>query len=641
MKSPKAWAVLALLCYCSTGSPAWAYQQEQDRVELDELTIYGLSYEHYAQGLLHTRIAPDSLQPRSLSQVLRDEAGVHLTEYGAPGQLASINLRGLGSSRTSLLWNGLEINSFTLGSTDYALLQTGGTQLSVTEGAATSLLGNGAIGGTVSMQSAPVTAHHKSLQLSQEIGSFGHQRQTLELQAAGQKWSQRLHGLHVKADNDFPYQLGDSTVRQRNAAYQLYALSHDLHFRGTSPLSFSLHSWYQHNWRELQGARTNLNASDVLQDQHLRLLGQVLYSGINTSHQLKLGYTVDDQEYNEDDPITTHRIFVSWETEVTRYRNLLIKAGANYNRLRAIVPSYASAITEHRNDLYLSLLYQASPRLKIGVNARQPVINGLARAFTPSLFAERRLSQNERLELSWRVQLNRSYRLPTLNDRYWNPGGNLDLVAETGYGLDNSLALILKNDKLQSTTTLNYYYQLVDNWIIWIPGGSGTDEEGNPISFWFPDNVRSVRAQGLGLRQELSWSAGNQWSLSLLLSGRYTSTINREALNRFDRSVNKQLPYTPKWMGSLNLRASKGQLRLWLNNRYTGSQFVETNNERAPLRAFWLSNLGVQQGFTLGSLPAALSMEVRNLLNTNYENFENRAMPGINYRLSLHITPQF
>ena len=67
----------------------------------------------------------DSVVLQNLAQVIEDQAPVYFIQYGAPGQLSSINLRGLGASRTSLRWQGMEINSFTLGQTDFSEIAAG------------------------------------------------------------------------------------------------------------------------------------------------------------------------------------------------------------------------------------------------------------------------------------------------------------------------------------------------------------------------------------------------------------------------------------------------------------------------------------------------------------------------------------
>ena len=54
-------------------------------------------------------------------ELLGKSSGLYVKQYG-PGNLATISIRGSSASQTQLFWNGIPVNSPTLGSSDLALL---------------------------------------------------------------------------------------------------------------------------------------------------------------------------------------------------------------------------------------------------------------------------------------------------------------------------------------------------------------------------------------------------------------------------------------------------------------------------------------------------------------------------------------
>ncbi|NJL13466.1 MAG: TonB-dependent receptor plug domain-containing protein [Microscillaceae bacterium] len=58
---------------------------------------------------------------RTLGQLLQALSSLYVREYG-PQQLSSLSFRGTGSSHTAVLWQGININSPTLGMSDLGTL---------------------------------------------------------------------------------------------------------------------------------------------------------------------------------------------------------------------------------------------------------------------------------------------------------------------------------------------------------------------------------------------------------------------------------------------------------------------------------------------------------------------------------------
>ncbi|MDV7399099.1 TonB-dependent receptor, partial [Arthrospira platensis SPKY1] len=71
---------------------------------------------------------------------------------------------------------------------------------------------------------------------------------------------------------------------------------------------------------------------------------------------------------------------------------------------------------------------------------RQELVDGAFTPIAPSLGLERPLTN----WLSLKARFSRNYRLPTFNDLYWQPGGNPDLLAESGWSQEATAAARIK-----------------------------------------------------------------------------------------------------------------------------------------------------------------------------------------------------
>jgi len=88
----------------------------------------------------------------SLEDLLRREGGIQLSRNGAPGQNASVLIRGSGASNTLVLIDGVRIGSATLGQTDLSTISLAQVErIEIMRGPGSSLYGADAIGGVVNI----------------------------------------------------------------------------------------------------------------------------------------------------------------------------------------------------------------------------------------------------------------------------------------------------------------------------------------------------------------------------------------------------------------------------------------------------------------------------------------------------------
>jgi len=636
--------ILRLLIFVFLGLLRVNFLWAQNTLLLQEVQVLGVQEELYAIGTSiesigkKDRVAEGS---GSLNDLLNENTSIFLLQYGAAGQLASINMRGLGPARSSLLWNGMEINSFSLGQSDYNLVaSTLFDDISIQYGSVASLFGNGALGGSISLGNNLSDVKNNRISIRQTIGSFSNYQSSASIQLTNGKLASSTKGYYQTVENDFPYDLADSTVRQQNAAYENYGVMQDFLWSINEKNNLNFSGWYNYNFREIQPSKTNLNGQDELEDENWRTKLTWSFRNRGTNVETSLGFTDDRNLFNGFSEVRTRRYFLATKGEKAFRSNLIGFFGINWNHLRANATNYNGHIVENRNDFFGGVLYSPSRRLDLSFTARQPMVDGNLKAFSPTLGADFNVLAKDKIMLDVYGNLSRSFRLPTLNDRFWNPGGNLGLQAEEGRNFELGTKATYRWSKNTITLETNYFYHWVENWILWRPGGVGEDEEGNTISFWFPENLREVRSQGLEVNatSEMKTGSGLTWNTNL--SSTFTRSINLLGLSNLDRSVGKQLPFTPEWNINFNNSLAWKRYRVGIHYSYTGERFVEANNELDPLPAFSLVNVSLASVFNLFEQELEGSFRVNNLFNVDYESFENRAMPGINYELTLQLTIQ-
>ena len=391
--------------------------------------------------------------------------------------------------------------------------------------------------------------------------------------------------------------------------------------------------WYQANDRQLQPLIGDFNSDDQLFDQQLRTVLHYTEAYSNGLLNFNTGYLYDFQRYNRQQGLRNDQ----WVTNVDYHRDLkhglALRIGGQWRKIRSLVPQYEREVKEGRGALFGSLSYNYG-RWHFAFNARQSWVEGFQVPFTPSFGTEFELIKGVKSQLKAKLLLSKSYRVPSLNDRFWQPGGNINLAPEDGLGAESSLVFEQTGKQNDFTATATYYHNHIKNWIIWIPGG--TDENNETTSFWYPENIREVKSRGV----EFHWGwkrSIHKWDLSSSGDYTYTKTTNEKKLDRFDRSNGKQLPFVPmhrvSWRGQVTREKWSGKISVY----NTGKRYIETNNESPALPAYTLIDAAVSRTWGVGASNLNLTARINNIFNLDYKSMSLRAMPGRSYQLNVNF----
>lgn len=564
----------------------------------------------------------------SLAELINNYTSIAVKSYGG-SMLSTISFRGTGPSHTAVLWHGVNISYPMLGQSDLSLLSLALNDKAVIQhGTGSALYGSGSLGGTISLSNSEASSG-TSLSLSQWFGSFGTLKNEINASYANDKFFIKVKTLYDKSDNDFHFinttMPGLPTETQEGANYKMFGSSLESGVKIAKRSQIRLSVQYFNADRNLQPSMNANVEPDNQEDENIRIKTKYSLRGEQSSLNISYAYLHDVIGFNGEKTYADQQVIrAEYEQGLLTWLNLNLAGDYNFIKIKS--PFYTDEITsENRANLWASLLVNPIERLVLSINLRQSFNPDYGIPFTPSLGAEYLLLNNSNHSFYLKTQISKGFRVPTLNERFWQPGGNPNLSSEESFSTEFGFEGQTKNE-IELTYGLTGYRMWVDNWIMWSPQGS----------FWSPENIKYVDVYGLeatgGVGHKIS-SAQVNWTLNYA----FTRSINRTGLDQFDRSVDKQLAYVPIHKTTLTSNTTLDSWSMLINAAYTSERFVTADNENS-LPGYVLVNLRLGKSFRKGKYIFGGHANINNLLNTNYQSIENRAMPGINFMLGLTVS---
>lgn len=631
------------LLVAATGT-AWA-QAPADSARLSrrlhrlgEVRVRAVGPERFAVG--SRRYAADSVtlsqyRNGTVAELLQERTPLYIKSYG-PGQLASVTMRGTSAQHTAVLWNGLNITLPTLGQNDFALLPVGAsTSLTVQPGPAAALYGSGAIGGAVLLATAPDWRPGLRGSVQADAGSFGLRGSSLDVSAAGGAVAVRVAASYRQADNNYPYTTAEfggpvRRVLTGAALRHQWSLAPEVALRLGAAGQLTASAWLTDTDREVEPAAGVVRNARQYDRSRRFVLGYRHLASARAQWVVRAAWFEDVLNYHDltilsDSRVRTTQAQAEYTAAVGNRGSLQL--GAEVQHFDATFSEYLNPVTtENRAAAFALFRYDPRPGLRLTANLRQAALPQ-GRPLTPTLGLEwdvwtsgpvDSLTQAPTQSLTAKASSARSYRAPTLNERYYNPGGNPALRPETGLGYEAGL---LHRLALSARTTLQTeltgYQQVVDNWVQWTPG---------PEGFWRPRNLRQVRTQGLEASSALVRRRGAQ---GFTARAAYSLTRARTSQPTSDDPVpaGQPLPYVPMHTGAISVEYAWRAWRLGATSSFSSYRYTDAA-ARAYLPGYGL--LGGNLSYTLhpvGKAEILLLLQATNLLNHGYESYEGRPAP--------------
>jgi|GEM_PF-5848257 len=569
---------------------------------------------------------------RNLGEVLENNANLFVKSYGI-GSLATISMRGSASSHSKLFWNGISMNSSTNGVVDLSLFPSQFLdQVQVDYGMESMRLSSGGIGGAVQINNEAVFVKRQELSLQQQFGSFARQNTTLRYKQSNAKWVFDGKYYQLNARNNFQYRdLGEEGFplqRLSNAEVSQQSFMQSIYYRPKSSIRWEAHLWYMNSNRDIPSIFTVNNIGENQIDQSYRALFGFKKYWNKVTLDIKSSYLEDHLKYRQNS-ISNHSLAINRSSktfaEIQReWNKTTLHSRLDLEINRAQQASYHSPVQRERTSLYLEVNRILAPRINLNLAIRQEWIWAEDQFFLPKIRLDYFLNEKKDMQLFLASARNLKY--PSLNDLYWEFGGNPDLQAELNETVELGIAKELDWKQWKLKARSNLYYSRIDNYIQWIPTNYG---------YWQAQNLKDVEVKGIESMLEANWRK-NKIDGALNFNHTWTQSVNKKAIHEKDESVNQQLIYIPE-----------NQVNVGFNVRYDGYslnymwQFVSeryvTSDNTAWLPYFQLSKITVGKEMKFKKISMDVAFSVLNLMDLEYQSIQSRPMPYRNYLISLTL----
>ncbi len=652
-------------------------QYLSDTLKLGEISVFSsrpveqtaLTVTELDSALLSRQIS------RSLSELIAENSSLFIKSLGR-GALATVSFRGTSPSHTIVNWNGLELNSPMLGMVDFSQIPVFFLdEVSILHGNSSLTEMPGALGGVLDLNTKINSGKGFSGTLMQGLGSYGTYDEYGRLDIGGKKIHSVTRLFYDHSDNNFRfrnYDTPDSVNLEtgkkyfpvsvnKNADYTNKGLLQQLSFRKNDREVVNMNFWLQQSERSIpmlstdesadylstggdleQGTATNRQNDrffrSTIQYKKYGEKGKfTLFNGINYN---VMSYRVENL-VNGSAPvpqILSGSRILSVDNRAT-YRYSLsgrdeLKADLRY--LFAAVQTAEQVTGNHyqknrgETTLNLSWFRAINRKFRLRSTLCSQFLGTVAEPFSFSLGGEYHFLPSDRLYLT--SSLSSNHRFPTLNDLYFQPGGNPHLRPE--HSISQELGLVWKRiqGKQGLSMSLSVYHSGVHDWIIWLPSFKGN---------WEPFNIEKVQTDGVEVNADYSGSTGE---FSWMIHGNYafTQSLNfGNTQNWADGSRGKQLPYIPRHSANLNLSSVwHGWSAVYSWNFYS-ERFTTVSNTRTSgrdyLYPYFMNQIRFEKNISVSLYHLGFGLSVYNLFNETYRSVLQRQMPGRNYQFSVRF----
>ena len=573
----------------------------------------------------------------SLSDLLIQHSPVFIKTYG-PGGTSTASFRGTTASHTLVLWNGFQLNAPSLGQVDFSTIPVFLVDdVSLNWGSGTSN-NSGGLGGTVNIDNTHHFGDGLLLDLKQTYGSFNTLGSFVTVGNYGKKFSFRVKAYRNSSDNDFEYNntgvYPPQQMKQRNADYVDYGVMPEMSvLLGKNVISVA--SWNQWNNRNLPPIMPNAhnkNFEEWTKDNFSRNFLSFKTFWNTGNLQLKSAAFVENQRYflevrnpetngyvtginSENHALVLHQI-ANVEQQLTESWTLKSKLQWDNERVRS--NNYVGQRRRNLLSAYAAVDGEPFNCAKLNLTARYDWTDGKAMGLFPTATFSYQLPFYK--AMSFTLGYSHNYRNPSLNDLYWYPGGNPDLLPENGRTVDLAVKYGLQKGPFKLDLRTGGYLSWVKNWIQWKPSF---------YRYWVPENVAMVFARGIENHIDAAFVKEN-WKV--IMSGNYVFTVTTDESEKahLQGISGKQLIYIPRHHGNLFVETRWKTWSLSYTLEATGSRSTSyADEETYPLRAYYLHHVA------LGKQLKRFRIELRcnNLTDKDYQNVIWRAMPGRSFEV--------
>jgi len=570
-----------------------------------------------------------------LATLMDAYSGIAVKSYGE-GSPSTLSVRGTTASHTQLVWNGIPLNLPSLGQSDFSNIPAlFSDQIGLLPGSPSLKHGSGSFGGNIILDNNASWDERLNIKYIQDAGSFHTSGGYFRLGAGNSRIHSVTRLFYQQSQMDFPYvntdKAGDPVERRENADYQRLGGQQEFYFRTDNNHYFKGILWIQQSGHNIPPNTVQEFHGNKEHQDDFAMRGMLSWQYIQKGKKwdVKAGWVHDDMKYiNDERNLHTRNISDSRMVSAGLIAPVASFAGLRINWDNSYQTANSESLGNTRSRMVSSMLAAIELILIKGLEV-ELILRGeySGNSFSPLMPGmELNISPWKESGLKLRGSLARNYRLPSLNDLYWQfdgyAKGNPDLIPEKGItsdlGLDWTYGL---RDNIKVKAGITGFINSIQNMIQWTPSEAGV---------WAPENVSQNLARGLESKLIISFTNKN---IGSGIESNYSYTVStREGEN--DPLEGMQLIYIPvhKANGRAYLKALGAEAGYHL--QFTGIRYTVADNSRY-LPSYILQDVYVNKAFKFQSFRIKAEFRVNNLADVSYQSVVRQPMPGRSYFISL------
>ncbi len=597
---------------------------------LDAVTVEGTAIPKVSLNTLIDSSALVIDNAIGIGGLLKYNSTIFIKDYG-PGNITTVSARGGSATQSQVFWNGININQAGLGMTDLStlppfLLDHITVQQSVS-GAAS---GSGSMAGNILLSNKPSTSKGFYGLIKNSFSSIG--EKSTGVRAGYSKNRFAVDARYIYLDSDNTYRFTNTAARpyaeeqtQRNASLIQQGYSATITYKLTPRTELAVYSWYTHFDRNVAPTLQTI-IKGKQRDVSFRNSIQLYHKGKRSQWAYKLAYLKDEYKYSQRSSMSDSTI----NTDQGHSDNLINQVDYSYDLSDRVTVSigitqFYQSIKNHsaaqggesrqRFSFYGGATWTGKrKRTILTALVRQEVYAAQVAPFTYSLQIDQRLSKG----MSLIIKGDRFYRIPTMYDLYWSKGANQELRPENGWGAEVGIVQEVHFHKFKHSMTVNVFTRTVKDWILWTPV--------REYSNWIPQNIDEVWSRGIEFKNDLAIKFSERTSFTFSFKHTYQNTTRQDHYGKNGEGYQKQLIYTPVYLGNVGVVIQHKQFALSYYQQYTSWVFIVAD-ERDYIDPYTYAMLRIQAGHTIGKNSLDVFAEIDNCWNASYQTVKDRPMP--------------
>ena len=585
----------------------------------------------------------NNFQNTTLQQLLEMHSNVFVKNYGI-STLSTISIRGSSAAQTQVNWHGVNINHAATGLTDFSTLAV--SMFDHIDIQYSSSFKNTSLSGSVNLDDSKpefkrdfkmkAALGYESLQNISALASVLYSDQVVYNKT-------KIMVNHAQNRYSFYNEDKDKDDMQSNthAKSKQIGVMNDFAVNIRSKHILSIYSWLQHTQREIPATTFepfSAKEESILSFRNIfefKPKGNDYYSTTSSLATLLDHYSYEDSTVHIQSKVFTLSLPYS--------QTFHLKLNRNNNFYFKLMGRSSFMLNQSNNNLHTIGFNSSFTRENIlkRIAVKLFVQKEISNIFSlPMVYS---LSTNVKIKygLDAYANLSSNYRMPTLNELYYNPGGNIDLKPEISRNIESGFNYTKTHHQHSLLLGTAFYKRKVDQWIAWY---------GNSILT--PHNIQQVESKGfeMNLNYDVILKKYQKpvVGYDIILIGRkypsyttlkssilyaYTLSTTQQSAIANDYSIGKQIPYVPRYQFKMSVGFQHKNIEMHLVQTYTGYRFV-TTDESQYLKPYAISTLWAAYHYRYQALKGAINLRFNNILNTSYQSIVGRVMPGRNGNIS-------